>query len=188
MNGKKEGWYGRQNNYDMFKLDDDGEGYLSSARSSWPSAGAEGSPSPANIGNAYSEDVADVAIGLLIDVLRKVVSAADRYVNLGGKWIGIMGLGRIGSECAKRLEAFGCIVSYNSRNKKPSILYPFYSTVRELAANSDAIILCCGINDSTRYMVNKEVLVKCLVRGEIRDAGLDVLENAPDVPQELCSD
>ncbi|KAM6601258.1 hypothetical protein CsatA_020867 [Cannabis sativa] len=180
--------------------------------------------SVANVGNAYSEDVADMAVGLLIDVLRKV-SASDRYIRhgfwkvkgdfplahkLGGKRVGIVGLGSIGCEVGKRLEAFGCTISYNSRSKKPSITYPFYSNVKELAENNDVIILCCSLTDETHHMVNKEVLsalgkdgvivnvgrgalidekelVRCLVGEDIRGAGLDVFENdiASNVPEEL---
>lgn len=90
-------------------------------------------------GNAFTDDVADYAVSLLIDVLRRF-SAADRFVRagswpvkgeyplglkLGGKRIGIVGLGSIGSEIAKRLQAFGCSISYNSRNKKALVSYPF---------------------------------------------------------------
>ncbi|CAK7347963.1 unnamed protein product [Dovyalis caffra] len=176
----------------------------------------------ANAGNVYSDDVADLAVGLLIDVLRKV-SASDRYVRqgfwatkgdyplgskLGGKRVGIVGLGNIGREVAKRLEAFGCFVSYNSRKKKPYVSYPFYQNVCELAANCDALIICCGLSDETHHMINKQVLsalgkegvivnvgrgpiidekemLRCLVQGEIAGAGLDVFENEPDVPKEF---
>lgn len=128
--------------------------------------------------------------------------------KLGGKRVGIVGLGSIGLEVAKRLEAFGCIILYNSRRKKANISYPFYSNVCELAANSNALIICCALTDETRHMINKEVmkalgkegviinigrgaiidekeLVQCLVQGEIGGAGLDVFENEPDVPKEL---
>ncbi|KDP28718.1 hypothetical protein JCGZ_14489 [Jatropha curcas] len=176
----------------------------------------------ANAGDVYSADVADLAVGLLIDVLRKI-SASDRYVRQGlwatkgdyplgaklsGKRAGIVGLGRIGYEVAKRLEAFGCYISYNSRKKKPNVSYPFYQNVSELAANCDALIICCGLTKQTFHMINKEVLsalgkkgvivnigrgaiidekemVRCLVAGEIAGAGLDVFENEPDVPKEF---
>ncbi|KAL5859847.1 hypothetical protein ACOSQ4_001143 [Xanthoceras sorbifolium] len=176
----------------------------------------------ANAGSVFSEDVADLAVGLLIDVLRKV-SAADRYVRqglwttngdyplaskVGGKRVGIVGLGSIGSLVAKRLEAFGCCISYSSRKQKPSVSYPFYSSVCELAANSDALIISCGLTAETRHMINKDVLkalgnegvvvnigrgalideqelVRCLLQGEIKGAGLDVFEKEPDVPKEL---
>ncbi|XP_022147100.1 glyoxylate/hydroxypyruvate reductase HPR3-like, partial [Momordica charantia] len=94
----------------------------------------------ANAGNIFSDDVADLAVGLLIDVLRKV-SAADRFLRQGlwptkGEFplglklsqrrIGIIGLGKIGSEVAKRLEGFGCRISYTSRTKKPLVPYSYY--------------------------------------------------------------
>ncbi|KAF3971984.1 hypothetical protein CMV_004472 [Castanea mollissima] len=176
----------------------------------------------ANAGSVACCDVADLAVGLFIDVLRKI-SAADRYVMQGlwasktsyplgsklkGKRIGIVGLGSIGQEVAKRLEAFGCSISYNSRNQKKSFSYPFYSNVVELSANSDALVICCGLSDQTHRLINKEVLlalgkegvlinvgrgaiidekemVQCLVQGDIGGAGLDVFENEPNVPKEL---
>uniref|UniRef100_A0A7N0URB6 D-isomer specific 2-hydroxyacid dehydrogenase NAD-binding domain-containing protein n=1 Tax=Kalanchoe fedtschenkoi TaxID=63787 RepID=A0A7N0URB6_KALFE len=130
--------------------------------------------------------------------------------NLGDKRVGIVGLGSIGFQVAKRIEAFGCSISYNSRKPKASVPYPFYSNVCELAANCDALIICCALTAQTRHMVNREVLlalgkdgvvvniargaiidekalVRCLVEGEIRGAGLDVFENEPNVPAELLS-
>lgn len=176
----------------------------------------------AGAGTIFSPDCADSVVGLLIDVLRKV-SAANRFVKqglwssqgdyhlgfkLGGKRVGIVGFGSIGSEVAKRLRAFGCSISYNSRNKKPSVPYPFYSNVVELAANCDALVISCALTNETHHLINKEVLsalgkdgvviniargpiidekelVRCLVEGEIRGAGLDVFEHEPDVPVQL---
>ncbi|MBA0844786.1 hypothetical protein Goarm_023117, partial [Gossypium armourianum] len=175
-----------------------------------------------NASPAFAEDVADCAVGLLIDVLRRI-SAADRFVRgrmwpvketyplgfkLGGKRVGIVGLGSIGSEVAKRLSAFGCTIAYTSRNKKQSVPFPFYANVRDLAANSDVLVLCCALTKETYHLVNKDVmvalgkegviinvgrgslinekeLVQCLVGGEIGGAGLDVYENEPNVPKEL---
>ena len=128
--------------------------------------------------------------------------------QLGGKRVGIVGLGGFGLAVAKRLEVSGCTVLYNSRKQKPFVPYPFYSNVYELAADSDALIICCELNAETRHMVNREVMlalgkqgiiiniargaiinekemVECLVQGEIGGAGLDVFENEPNVPKEL---
>ncbi|KAE8660451.1 Glyoxylate/hydroxypyruvate reductase HPR3 [Hibiscus syriacus] len=176
----------------------------------------------AGAGTIFSSDCADSAVGLLIDVLRKI-SAANRYVKqglwssqvfyplgykLGGKRVGIVGLGSIGTEVAKRLDAFGCSISYHSRSKKPLEPYKFYPNVVELAANCDALIICCALTGETHHLISKEVLsalgkdgvivniargpiidekelVRCLVKGEIRGAGLDVFEHEPDVPVEL---
>ncbi|KAK7390072.1 hypothetical protein VNO78_25371 [Psophocarpus tetragonolobus] len=173
-------------------------------------------------GDQLAVDIADMVVGLLIDVMWKI-SASDRHIRkwgsskpcnlssgskLEGKRVGIIGLGRIGREVAKRLEAFGCKVMYNGRNEKPFVTYPFYSNVVELASNSDILVLSCSLNEQTRHIVNREVmlalgkegiivnigrgalidekeLVRCLMEGEIRGAGLDVFENEPNVPKEL---
>ncbi|KAJ7951033.1 Glyoxylate/hydroxypyruvate reductase hpr3-like protein [Quillaja saponaria] len=176
------------------------------------------------VGGLYSEDVADMGVGLLIDVMRKI-SAGDRYVTervksgpwhfsfgskLGGKRVGIVGLGRIGLEVAKRLEAFGCIILYHSKKEKQFVSYPFYSNVVELAAKSNALVICCALTEQTLHLINKEVMlalgkegilvnigrgalidenemVRCLMEGEIGGAGLDVFENEPHVPKELVA-
>ncbi|XVF51596.1 hypothetical protein PTKIN_Ptkin04bG0196900 [Pterospermum kingtungense] len=173
-------------------------------------------------GHIFSEDVADFAVGLLIDVLRRL-SAGDKYVRsalwvakgpyplglkLGGKRVGIVGLGRIGSEVAKRLLAFGCNIAYYSRKEKPYVQYPYYATVTDLSTNSDALILCCSLTKETHHIINRNVmealgkegviinigrgalidekeLVNFLVQGRIGGAGLDVYENEPSVPQQL---
>ncbi|XP_008783589.2 glyoxylate/hydroxypyruvate reductase HPR3-like [Phoenix dactylifera] len=175
-----------------------------------------------NAGNAFTDDVADYAVALLIDVLRKI-SASDRYVRrglwpikgdyplgrkLGGKRVGIIGLGSIGSAVARRLDAIGCTILYHSRTKKPSVSHEFFSNVTDLAAESEVLIITCALTAETHHIVDKEVmlalgkdgiiinigrgalvdekeLVRCLMEGEIGGAGLDVFENEPAVPQEL---
>ncbi|KAG8391728.1 hypothetical protein BUALT_Bualt01G0217300 [Buddleja alternifolia] len=171
----------------------------------------------------YSGDVAELAVGLLLDVLRKI-SAGNRFVRNGlwlkqgdyyplgskleGKQVGIVGLGSIGQEVAKRLEPFGCTISYHSRNRKLSVSYKFQPNIHQLATTSDILIICCALNEETRHMINRDVLlalgnegvivnvargaiiderelVWCLEKGEIAGAGLDVFENEPYVPQEL---
>lgn len=124
--------------------------------------------------------------------------------------MGIVGLGSIGSEIAERLEAFGCRISYNSRRRKQSVSFPYFSSVYDLAAENDVIIVCCALTDETHHLINRDVLlalgkegviinvgrgalvdekelVRCLVQGEVGGAGLDVFENEPHVPQELFS-
>ncbi|PKU71198.1 glyoxylate/hydroxypyruvate reductase HPR3 [Dendrobium catenatum] len=176
----------------------------------------------ANAGNVLTEDVAEYAVGLLMDVLRRI-SSADRCIRaglwpitglfrlgskIGGKRVGIVGLGHIGSEVAKRLDAFGCIISYYSRKQKPSFSYTFYPNARTLAAQNDVLIVCCALNSDTYHIIDKDVmdglgkqgiiinvgrgalvdekeLVRRLMQGEIGGAGLDVFDNEPAVPREL---
>ncbi|KAJ0762568.1 putative oxidoreductase [Helianthus annuus] len=125
-----------------------------------------------NAGDVYSDDVADAAIGLLIDVMRRITSG-DRFVR-GGRWptsreyplgaklegkrVGIVGLGNIGSRVATRLEAMGCIVSYTSRQKKQSTHFTFYPNILQLAFDSDALVLCCALTNNTRHMINNKVM------------------------------
>ncbi|GAA0183801.1 hypothetical protein Leryth_026707 [Lithospermum erythrorhizon] len=173
-------------------------------------------------GSVYAEDVADMAIGLVIDVLRKI-SMADRFIRnglwpsgvqfpmgskVGGKRVGIVGLGNIGLMIARRLEGFGCTISYNSRKKKGSTPYKFYTDVVEMASDNDVLIVCCSLTEQTRHIINNEVLralgkdgvlinvgrgaiineddlVECLIEGEIAGVGLDVFEHEPNVPKQL---
>ncbi|XP_062074165.1 glyoxylate/hydroxypyruvate reductase HPR3-like [Humulus lupulus] len=175
-----------------------------------------------NAGSAFTEDVADFAVALLFGVLRRV-SAADRYVRsglwpsggeyplgskIGGKRVGIVGLGRIGLEVAKRLSAFGCRISYTSRKERPSMPFLYFSNVSDLAFESDILVVCCTLTTETRHIISKDVmkalgkkgviinvgrgdlvdeqeLVRFLSRGELGGAGLDVFENEPRVPKEL---
>ncbi|XP_050229602.1 glyoxylate/hydroxypyruvate reductase HPR3-like isoform X2 [Mercurialis annua] len=177
-----------------------------------------------NASLAFAEDVADIAVALLIDVLRRV-SSGDRFVRtgswlmegdyplgfkLGGKRVGIVGFGSIGSKIAKRLISFGCKIAYNSRTKKPSAPYQYYTSVNDLAADSNILILACSLTEQTRHIINQgvltalgqdgviinvgrgglideKVLVEFLMQGKIGGAGLDVFENEPHVPKELFS-
>jgi glyoxylate/hydroxypyruvate reductase len=119
-------------------------------------------------------------------------------------------LGNIGSKIAKRLEAFGCIINYNSRRPKDSVSYNYFPNVRDLASESDVLVVSCSLNKETRHIVNQDVLevlgkdgviinvgrganiderelVSALKEVRIAGAGLDVFENEPDVPEELLS-
>jgi hydroxypyruvate reductase 2 len=179
----------------------------------------------ANSGTVYSTDVADHAVGMLLDVLRRV-SAAQRFLRrglwplqgdyhplgtkVGGKRVGIIGLGNIGMLIAKRLQALGCVISYNSRKPKESVSYKYFASVHDLASESDVLVVACALSKETRHVVNRDVLdalgkdgvvinigrgpiideaelVAALKEGRIAGAGLDVFEKEPKVPAELFS-
>src|SRR3984885_8798428 len=85
-----------------------------------------------NTAGALNDCVADCAMALVLNTLRKLPQA-DSYLragdwqekgtyqlttSLGGKTLGILGLGRIGEEIAKRALAFGMKIRYHNRNKK----------------------------------------------------------------------
>jgi lactate dehydrogenase-like 2-hydroxyacid dehydrogenase len=123
-----------------------------------------------------TEDVADLAIGLIIGLLRNI-PAADAYVRAGhwpngdlplarkvsGRRFGIVGLGQIGTAIAARLTPFGC-VSYTDRERKP-YAYEFYDDVISLARSSDVLIIASSANASTHHLINAEVLQALGPRG-----------------------
>ncbi|XP_065866114.1 glyoxylate/hydroxypyruvate/pyruvate reductase 2KGR-like [Euphorbia lathyris] len=124
-----------------------------------------------NTPDVLTDDVADLAIGLILGVLRKI-SASDGYVRNGkwkhgdfqlgtkfsGKSVGIIGLGRIGSAVGKRAEAFNCSISYHSRSQKPLTTYKYFPNVLDLANNCEILVVACALTDETRHIINREVI------------------------------
>ena len=116
-----------------------------------------------------TDDVADLAVGLIISLLRQI-PAADAHVRSGawpsgeqplarkvtGRRFGILGLGHIGGAIAARLSAFGP-VSYTSRHPKP-VPYEYHADVGVLAVASDVLVVACSANESTRHLVDAGVL------------------------------
>lgn len=124
-----------------------------------------------NTPDVLTDDVADLALGLLIDVARRI-SRGDRFVRAGGwlkgglefgtslkdKKVGIVGLGRIGRATAKRAEAFGLEVLYHGRRQQAGVSYPFYTDLVQLARDSDFLVLTLPGGPETKGMVSAEVL------------------------------
>ncbi|GAB4850209.1 Glyoxylate/hydroxypyruvate/pyruvate reductase 2kgr [Ancistrocladus abbreviatus] len=122
--------------------------------------------------DVLTEDVADLAIGLILATLRKIPQC-DRYVKSGswmnqgdfqlatkfsGKRVGILGLGRIGTAVAKRAEAFGCQISHYSVPKPPDSRYTYHPSAVSLASNCDILVVSCTLTAETRHIVNREVI------------------------------
>ena len=96
-----------------------------------------------NTPDVLTEEVADLAVGLLIATVRQLPQV-DRYLRAGkwlekaypltatlrGRKIGILGLGRIGKAVAKRLEAFGLEIGYHGRNPQADVAVPVLSDPR----------------------------------------------------------
>lgn len=176
-----------------------------------------------NTPDVLTDCVADTAVGLMIDAMRQF-SAADRYVR-AGKWpagnyplthqvsnrrVGIIGLGRIGSAIAKRLNAFGCTISYHNRTEKPESPYAYVESPVALARAVDVLVVAAAGGSGTRQLVDAEVidalgqsgyliniargsvvdevaLVDALTNGRLAGAGLDVFADEPNVPDALLA-
>ncbi len=126
----------------------------------------------ANTPDVLSDCVADVAVGLVIDVMRGL-SAADRFVRRGewagghvpplarrvsGARVGIVGLGRIGLAVAKRLEGFGTTISYHNRSRRTDVSYAYVADVVSLAHGSDVLVLAAAGGATSRHLVDEHVL------------------------------
>jgi lactate dehydrogenase-like 2-hydroxyacid dehydrogenase len=124
-----------------------------------------------NTPDVLNDEVADLAIGLLLATIRQLPQG-DRYLR-EGKWlkgpmplsatlrdrtIGILGLGRIGKAIARRLEAFGVPIHYHARTRQPDVSYPYHATAVDLAKAVDVIVVITPGGASTRHLVNAEVL------------------------------
>ncbi len=121
---------------------------------------------------------------------------------------GILGMGRIGLAIAKRLEGFGIDIAYHNRSRREDVAYPYFSSALALAGAVDLLIVVTPGGAGTKHLVNGEVLsalgkngvlinvsrgsvvdqvalIEALKNGTIQNAGLDVFENEPNVPQSL---
>ena len=184
-------------------------------------AAARGIP-VTNTPGVLNDDVADLAIAPMVMTARRL-AAADKYVRDGkwvasgnmplarkasGKKLGIVGLGRIGQDIARRAEAMNMVISYTNRRPVDGVAYKFIPSLVELARENDFVIIIASAGPDATRMVNREViealgpdgilvnvsrvrvvdeaaLVEALTSGKLGGAGLDVFEDEPKVPAEL---
>ncbi len=118
---------------------------------------------------ALTDDVADMAVGLIISLLR-AIPAADAYVRAGewlkgekalarkvtGRRFGIVGLGQIGAAVAARLAPFGKVAYAGPRPK--SVPFEYHADLLSLARVCDVLILTLPANPATRHLVNDAVI------------------------------
>lgn len=176
-----------------------------------------------NTPDVLNDDVANLAVGLLLAASRGVV-AGDRFVrdhewlkgnrplmrSIRDKPVGILGLGRIGKNIARKLEVFGCDILYHGRKEQPEQPYRYYGDLVAMAEDSDYLIVICPANDETCDIVDRDVvnalgpegalinisrgsvvdepeLVTALRDGRLGGAALDVFADDPRVPEALLT-
>jgi hydroxypyruvate reductase len=124
-----------------------------------------------NTPDVLTDCVADLAVGGLIDVLRRL-TVADRFVRRGawldnqfplavkvsGRKVGILGLGRIGQAIAHRLTAFDCVLRYHSRHRVPDTPYPYADSPAALAEAVDVLVVATSGGPATAGLVSADVL------------------------------
>ena len=174
-----------------------------------------------NTPGVLDEDVADIAMALTVAAVRRLPQA-ERYLREGrwptapfpltaslrGRTMGVLGLGRIGKQIAKRAQAFGIDVVYHGRKPQDDAPYLYYPTLVGMAKACDILVVAAPGGAGTRHLVDRDVLaalgpdgvlvniargtlvdetalIEALRTGAILAAGLDVFENEPHVPQAL---
>ena len=159
-------------------------------------------PVTATLG-ALTEDVADLAIGLLIAACRNLV-AGDRFVR-DGQWelhpqpsaiplarrfsgmrVGIVGMGRVGRAVALRAAAFGCPISYTDLQAMADVPHRFVPVLVDLARESDALVLCAAA-DKAEGIVDAQVLQALGPRGFLVNVARGRLVNEADLTQAIAA-
>lgn len=126
-----------------------------------------------NTPGVLTDDVADLALGLLLATARQIVDA-QRFVERGdwaqggyswttkvsGKRLGIVGMGRIGQAIARRATGFDMVISYTDQTKIEGSPHRHVGEVRTLASDSDFLIVCVNGGEKTKAMIDAEVLAQ----------------------------
>lgn len=176
-----------------------------------------------NTPDVLTDATADIAITLILMAMRRI-NEAQNYLRAGkfdgwkpdlllgrdlkGKILGILGMGRIGKAVAKRAEAFGMKIIYNTKSGvKPELPWPYVS-FETLLKESDVLSIHTPLTDLTRHLLTKKellqmkkgsilintargpivdesALVEVLKEGHLSAAGLDVYEEEPKIHPEL---
>ena len=171
--------------------------------------------------HVYIPDAAEFAVGLMLAAARRIANA-DRFVRnsdwvdgaypltrrVSGAHLGLVGMGDMAQAIAKRALAFDMHIHYTAQQALPSSGFAFHSSVKELAAAVDFLVLPEAGVDTPAKLINADVLqalalkgylinmgsaasidtpalVEALQKKQIAGAALDVFPEEPRVPAEL---
>jgi lactate dehydrogenase-like 2-hydroxyacid dehydrogenase len=117
------------------------------------------------------EDVADHAMGLILAAWRKILAGdaqlragkwkpTEKLITpaLGGRRLGVVGLGGIGAALARRAEAFGLEIAWWGPREKPDAPWPRQPDLTTLASASDILAVTCRATEETRGLITRAVL------------------------------
>jgi glyoxylate reductase len=181
-----------------------------------------------NTPGVLTEDTADMTLALILAVMRRVAEG-DRLMRagawtgwsptsmlgsrLGGKRLGVVGMGRIGQAVVRRAAAFGLSIHYHNRKRlhpdlEAELAAAYWSSLDQMLAHMDIVSVNCPATPATYHLLNarrlklmrphavvvntargnvidEEALVRGLAGREIAGAGLDVYENEPAINPRL---
>ncbi|MFN3643711.1 MAG: 2-hydroxyacid dehydrogenase [Gemmobacter sp.] len=177
-----------------------------------------------NTPGVLSEDTADMTMALMLAVLRRIPDGLSEMAagawagwspmahlgsRIGGRRLGILGMGRVGMAVARRARAFGMQIHYNNRRRlrpeaEAEVEATWWESLDQMLARMDVISVNCPHTPSTFHLLNarrlkllkpqavivntsrgevidENALVRGLKAGEIGGAGLDVYEHGSEV-------
>ncbi|MGB3043060.1 MAG: D-glycerate dehydrogenase [Xanthobacteraceae bacterium] len=182
-----------------------------------------------NTPRVLTEDTADMTMALILAVPRRMIEGANIVPEgkdwpgwsptwmlgkrLGGKRLGIIGMGRIGQAVARRARAFGLQIHYHNRKPvAPKIAdelgATYWDSLDQMLARMDIISINCPhtpatfhllsarrlklirkdayiVNTARGTVIDEDTMTKLIETGEIAGAGLDVYEHEPAVNPKL---
>ncbi|WP_334195060.1 2-hydroxyacid dehydrogenase, partial [Pararhodobacter sp.] len=181
-----------------------------------------------NTPGVVTEDTADMTIALMLAVTRRIPEGlavmqaggwsgwspmAHLGGRIGGKRLGILGMGRIGQAVARRAQAFGMQIHYHNRKRlRAEVEAPleatYWESLDQMVARMDVISINCPHTPSTFHLMNarrlklmkpsavivntsrgevidENALTRMLRAGELGGAGLDVFERGAEVNPRL---
>jgi lactate dehydrogenase-like 2-hydroxyacid dehydrogenase len=124
-----------------------------------------------NTPDRIAETVAELAAGMAVALMRRICEN-DRFVRSGrweqgappagntlvGKTCGIVGLGRIGRETAKRMAAFGMSIRYHGPRRKPDVDYVYCADLAAMVRASQCLVITCAATPQTRNLIDARIL------------------------------
>jgi glyoxylate reductase len=181
-----------------------------------------------NTPGVFTDDTADMTLALILSVVRRLnhggrILRSGQWTGwapstllgdrIGGRVLGIVGMGRIGQAVAHRARAFGLHVVYHSRHRAPQALETmlgarFAPDLDAMLGETDILTLHCPATAATRHLIDarrialmkpgafiintargriveEQAMIAALVSGHLGGAGLDVFAHEPLVDQRL---
>ncbi|HWK34889.1 D-glycerate dehydrogenase [Sphingomonas sp.] len=183
-----------------------------------------------NTPGVLTEDTADMTMALIVGVPRRLVEG-EKLVRsggwkgwspggvlghrVGGKALGILGMGRIGQAVARRARAFGLAVHYHNRHRLPKVVEAEFGAqwhphLDEMLASIDILTIHTPLNDDSRdlldarriallrphvYLINtsrggivdEDAMIDAIEGGRLAGAGLDVWRHEPAIDPRLLA-
>lgn len=183
-----------------------------------------------NTPGVLTEDTADMTMALIVSVPRRLAEG-EKLVRsgqwkgwspggmlghrIGGKRLGIVGMGRIGQAVARRARAFGLSIHYHNRHRLPKVVEAefgaeWHPNLDEMLSNIDILTIHTPLNDDSRdlidarrigllgpqvYLINasrggivdEDAMIVALEAGRLAGAGLDVWRFEPEIDPRLLA-